>query len=69
VADGATVVITLTTASTIVDGTGQYGRKGAPHTLTTIALFRDDWVGTDDHWRLKSRAQIAPSRTLVDTED
>jgi ketosteroid isomerase-like protein len=69
VADGATVVVTQTTTSTIVDGKGQYGRKGASHTLATIVLFRDDWVGADDHWRLKSRAQLGPPRTLVDAED
>ena len=69
VADGAIALITLTTARTIVDGTGRYGRKGAPHTITTVTLFRDEWVGADDQWRLKSRAQIGPSRTLVDAED
>jgi hypothetical protein len=41
VAGGAMAVVTHSDLD-VVDGTGQYGRKGAAHTLT-ITLFRDEW--------------------------
>jgi hypothetical protein len=65
-ADSATAVVTLTTVRTIVDRDGQYGTKGASHTLTETTLFRDAWIGADGEWKMKSRQQLGAAKVLVD---
>jgi ketosteroid isomerase-like protein len=65
-AEGATVMVDLTTVRTIVDHEGRYGRKEASHTLTNTTPFRDRWVRVSDNWKLKSRDQIGRPMESVD---
>ena len=67
--DGATVVVNVTTAHTIVDTEGRYGRQGATHTLTETTPFRDRWVRDADDWKLTSREQIGRPTVSVDKSD
>jgi hypothetical protein len=63
---GASVVVTQTTAQTVVDDAGKYGPKGRSHVLSAVSVFRDDWVGAEGQWKLKSRQQVGQTKTLVD---
>jgi ketosteroid isomerase-like protein len=63
---GATAVVTLTITRTVVDDEGKYGPKGRPHVLSDITVFRDEWIGSSEHWKLKSRQQVGQTKTLVD---
>ena len=65
-ADGATVMVNLTTVRTIADAEGRYGRPGASHTLTETTAFRDRWVRVSDEWKLKSREQVGRPTVAVD---
>jgi hypothetical protein len=33
-----------------------------------MTVFHDDWVGSDEHWKLKSRQQVGQTKTVVDKE-
>jgi hypothetical protein len=63
---GATVVVNLSTARTIVDHEGRYGRPDATHTLTNTTPFRDRWIRASDEWKLTSREQIGRASESVD---
>jgi hypothetical protein len=63
---GATVVVNVTMVRTVIDNDGQYGRKGAAHTLTETMVFRDGWIMVAGDWKLKSREQIGQPEVLVD---
>jgi len=64
--DTATSLVNLVTVWTIVDRDGQYGAKGASHTLTETTQFRDVWISVDGAWKMKSRQQIGEPKVLVD---
>jgi hypothetical protein len=63
---GASVVVNVTTARTILDEAGQYGRKGASHTITETTVFRDEWTETGPNWRWTARQQLGQPKVVVD---
>lgn len=63
---GATTTVEQVTERSLVDAAGQYGQKGATHTLTTTTMFRDVWARAGDRWLFKSREQIGQPKTAVD---
>lgn len=65
-AEGATVVVMVETARTIVDAAGHYGRPGLTHTITEDAVFRDRWVMTAGSWKLKAREETGQVKSWVD---
>jgi hypothetical protein len=65
-ADGATVVVMVETARTIVDAAGHYGRPGLTHTITEDAVFRDQWLMTAGSWKMKSREEVGQVKSWVD---
>lgn len=65
-ADGASVIVHVTTIRTIVDADERYGRTGETHTVTETTIYRDTWRHTADHWRLASRRQLEPPVDAID---
>lgn len=63
---GATVVVMVETARTVVDSAGRYGTAGAMHTLTDDVVYRDQWVTIEGSWRLKQREQLTEPKIWVD---
>ena len=63
---GVNVLVTMTTVRSIVDRDGRYGAPGATHALTEATPFADHWVKTPDGWRMTSREQLGPTRTILD---
>jgi hypothetical protein len=65
-AGGVTTLITAITVHTFVDTQGRYGRPGASHTLTEVTRYRDRWVRGAVGWKMQSREQAGPTRTVLD---
>lgn len=58
-------VTTIVTVSTVRLSPPANGRKAA-ETVARITRYRDTWVKIDGNWRMQSRTQMAPSRTVLD---
>ena len=63
---GVTALVTVAAVRTIVDTEGRYGVRGATHTLTEVTRFDDSWVRAGDSWKMKSREQLGPTKTILD---
>jgi hypothetical protein len=65
-AEGAVVLISMTTEKAIRDDEGVYGTKGGAHILADVMRFRDTWVKTSGGWRQKIRETIGRTESLLD---
>jgi hypothetical protein len=65
-ADGITALITAISVHTFVDTQGRYGRPGASHTRTDVTPYRDGWVRGAIGWKMRSREQVGPTKTVLD---
>lgn len=63
---GVTATVTVITVRTFVDTQGRYGPPGASHTLSEATPYLDSWVNTRDGWKMKSREQTGPPKTVLD---
>ncbi len=65
-AGGVTTLITAISVHTFADAQGRYGRPGATHTLTEITPYRDRWARSATGWKMTSREQAGPTKTVLD---
>lgn len=66
VAGGMAALVTAINVHAFVDTQGRYGPRGASHTLSEITPYRDRWVRVAGEWKMQSREQVGPTRTVLD---
>jgi hypothetical protein len=62
---GVTAMVTVTSVYSPLDTAGRYGVSAASHTTTDVTSYSDSWVRTPDGWKMKSRVQTGPTRTIL----
>lgn len=63
---GVTARVTVISVRSFVDTAGRDGAPGMSHTTTEVTPYSDSWVRTTDGWKMKSREQTGPTRTILD---
>ena len=64
--EGARTLVDVTVERRVTDTEGRYGPAGRTPTMTEVTRFQDEWIKTENAWKLKMRQQLGPAKVFVD---